>query len=180
MEKGNNYPVKYAILELKERGGWEEDDLITRGFIVSKCFVLEDTIKYDENGNANRLYKVFFPYNSLETFKKNISEGFFVVGNMDTPSIEGCNQVETVFDFYDDALLLANQKNDKLHKNIYDVMMFINPYWNREYALMEEMFLDQIRICKKYESAILHELSDLKISSLESNPVLTRNKDIFN
>ena len=52
------YPIKYAILELKVDGGpihgYEE---ITKGFIVSKCFVLAEGLKYTSVGKTIPKYR---------------------------------------------------------------------------------------------------------------------------
>ena len=46
-----NYPIKYAVLELKSRGGWLVGFRdITQGFIASKCYVVETNIVYHQDG----------------------------------------------------------------------------------------------------------------------------------
>ena len=70
MNKELNYPVKYAVLELKEVGGysqgWED---ITKGFIASKCFVVESKVKYLSDGSSKVSHKVVFPHKDYKTFK---------------------------------------------------------------------------------------------------------------
>ena len=59
--KEQNYPVKYAILDLKAQGGRNlAYRNISYGFIASKCYVLEKTTSY-KNCNPKQYYKVFFP-----------------------------------------------------------------------------------------------------------------------
>ena len=42
MSRENNFPIKYAVLELKEEGGYITNYKdIVRGYIVSKCWVAE-------------------------------------------------------------------------------------------------------------------------------------------
>ena len=53
MYKDNNFPIKYAILELKEKGGYITNyEYIVRGYIVSKCWVVESSIKYFSDGDS--------------------------------------------------------------------------------------------------------------------------------
>ena len=42
------------------------------GFVVTKCYVLEDTIKYFSNGGKQEYYKVVFPYPNISNYKKKI------------------------------------------------------------------------------------------------------------
>ena len=63
MKEKVNFPIKYAVLELTQSGGWMVDYKdITKGFIVSKCYVIEDNIIYDSDGNSKIVHKVFFPF----------------------------------------------------------------------------------------------------------------------
>ena len=64
-----NYPVKYAVLELQVDGGIRYDyEDITKGFVVSKCYVLEDRLIYSYNGSAFQKFVVSFPYDNFEYF----------------------------------------------------------------------------------------------------------------
>ena len=70
MNKIINYPIKYAVLELKKRGGWAVDfEDVTQGFIVSKCYVVESNIVYNADGTNSVKHKVVFPYDDISLFE---------------------------------------------------------------------------------------------------------------
>ena len=76
MNDNINYPVKYAVLEIKEIGGWAVwFENVTLGFIASKCYVIESNILYDVNGNSQVIHKVVFPFNNIEKFKSSLKNG---------------------------------------------------------------------------------------------------------
>lgn len=82
MNKEINYPIKYTILELKERGGYlvgYED--ITQGFVVSKCYVIESSIAYNADGSNKIIHKVVFPFQNIESFKISLRNGMQNIGN---------------------------------------------------------------------------------------------------
>ena len=175
MEKCLNYPVKYAVLELKEPGGWNTNYKdVTRGNIVSKCYVLESIIKYTEDGISERQYKVFFPHNNLETFKNNIRHGFQVLGKKDTDIEYNTVMVTDVFDTFEDAEKLCNKMNDNLYYELTVFISFASSSWRDEFSKAEEMFNRELRICKKYESLVDEDLRDMKVTILEPHQSLTR------
>ena len=52
MSRELNYPIKYAVLELKEKGGYLVGYKgITQGFIVSKCYVIRSNRAYNSDGS---------------------------------------------------------------------------------------------------------------------------------
>ena len=47
-----NYPIKYAVLEVKENGEYvTSSDNLVKGYIVSKCYVVKSILDYLPNGN---------------------------------------------------------------------------------------------------------------------------------
>ena len=68
-------PVKYAVLELKELGGWLENyNNVTRGFIVSKCYLKKSSIEYFGYGMKEEKYDVIFPFTDFLEFKTSLKK----------------------------------------------------------------------------------------------------------
>ncbi|MCI8467253.1 MAG: hypothetical protein HFI08_03605 [Bacilli bacterium] len=109
-------PVKYAVLELKELGGWLENyNNVTRGFIVSKCYLKKSSIEYFGYGMKEEKYDVIFPFTDFLEFKTSLKKY-----NYNTKEPLYCNPtyqlvtVEKVFDNYEKAKELAESKNHQL------------------------------------------------------------------
>ena len=66
-----NYPIKYAVMQVLEDGGWlydYEDILI--GHIVSKCYLIESKVRYYKDDENRIIHYVLFPYKRIESYKK--------------------------------------------------------------------------------------------------------------
>lgn len=46
----NNFPIKYAVMPVHEQTGYYSNDCDTLLYIVSKCFVIEESVVYNEKG----------------------------------------------------------------------------------------------------------------------------------
>ena len=63
-----NYPVKYTAMPIIEQVGWShglnelERNYDVVCYIVSKCYLISDRTKYNENGENEKEYEVVFPY----------------------------------------------------------------------------------------------------------------------
>lgn len=67
--KTDKLPVKYALMPIIDFNKVFGTILITNdrtvGYFVSKCYVLEENKKYNEDGTTSRNYKVVFPYSEV-------------------------------------------------------------------------------------------------------------------
>ena len=54
-----NFPIKYALQPIYESINSEEEALF---YIISKCFLVGDNIKYYEDGSILHYYEIVFPY----------------------------------------------------------------------------------------------------------------------
>ena len=112
-----NYPIKYATMPIIEQVGWVpgfhemERDYDVVCYIVSKCYLISDLTKYKENGAAIREYEVVFPYQPSEFSRwKRVTPEYNLIHGHSTNS----NKVDKVFDSYEEALIYATEKNEKL------------------------------------------------------------------
>lgn len=154
----NNYPIKYAILGLTVNGGWinnYEDKTI--GYIVSKCYVLDTTVKYKEDGTYSIKHNVFFPYNNFDYFSNTNKD-------QRINNIYKNATVNKLYDSYSAANIDATNKNIELEQKIYSKLSLIYPNWKDEYSKLKNEFYNYLYICKKYEDYILNNTYDMKIS----------------
>ena len=170
MNKELNYPVKYAVLELKEIGGysqgWED---ITKGFIASKCFVVESKVKYLSDGSSKVAHKVVFPHKDYKTFKVVLSTRNSVqLEDRITPQYNAISEpypvniVTDLFDTYEDAKEAAEGKNKELYRSLtryLDVLYLVKNLdrINQEYA-------SEMELCSLFEKASLEETKDMVAS----------------
>lgn len=96
----NNYPIKYSVIGIYDEinRNTNEPEQIT--YIASKCYVTEENIIYNENGTKKKTYGVYFPFalsNASFSFVRTI----------------GDENVDAVYDSFEDALKVAKSKNDE-------------------------------------------------------------------
>ncbi len=63
----NNYPIRYALVPMYEycwRLGEKEEEIVA--YIVTKCYLVNETKKYERNGNVELRYHVVCPYQYLD------------------------------------------------------------------------------------------------------------------
>ncbi len=178
MNKEIKYPIKYAILELKERGGYlvgYED--ITQGFIVSKCYVLESSIIYNSDGSNKEIYKVVFPFSNIEEFKNSLRNGKPNIGNAKIPrydvsgEIYSTNIVTELFDSYELAKINATEKNEEYRCNLMLKKPVIvmhtklsNANWEKQHEKLKQEFENGLKICNIFEQLVLKATEDMDIS----------------
>ena len=152
MTKEINYPIKYAVLELKERGGWAvgyED--ITQGFIVSKCYVVGSNVVYHSDGTNTISYEVIFPFSDISSFKNSIRNGKKNIGDENIPHYDACNRpypvnvVSDLFDSYEQAKEAAVEKNECFK------------YLIKEYE-------ESLEVCNIFEQLVLEATENMCIS----------------
>ena len=167
MEDYLGYPVKYAILELKERKGWADNyKYETVGFIVSKCYVLDSNIKYYRDGSQRLSYEVEFPYRNNPDYEISLKH-IYEVPNP-TRDISGyCNTADTVFmlfESYEEALLYADEKNQKLKNDICLKLYVFERNWDEKYEKLKNKFDEKQLECKKIEEWILNHTTLMKVT----------------
>lgn len=172
MEKVLNYPIKYAILELKTKGGFIHNfEDITVGFIVSKCYVVNQNIRYYEDGSSKTTYHVVFPYNDIHNFKWRTLGGFTFYDTEISPSFGyhgncmNANVVSSIYDNFDEAEVEAECENEKLKAKIGGSVSVTSPNWHDKYLEDLKHFNEDIDICKRYEQAICELTSSMDVTT---------------
>ena len=166
-------PVKYAILELKADGGFAFDyEDITRGFIVSKCYVLEDRLIYSSNYHK---YVISFPYDNFEYFMlwfKNNQHKYNGYMNdlykyYDETSHDPSKEYERegypvhiatkLYDDYFIAKEIADHKNGILKGEL------LTNTGSKAYQRLLGEFDNTMLMCGEYEKFIFANTSDMQI-----------------
>jgi len=173
MSSKNMYPIKYAVLELKEHGGWVTGYKdIVRGNIVSKCYVVESSIKYFSSGESQIFHKVVFPFSDLETFKQSLRNQSEYIGEKTAPRYDANGNpypvdiVAELFDTYEDAKIKAHEQNENLkHQIISRVLCSISDAsFKQKLADYEKEYMEQLSICELFEKNVLLNTEDMNIT----------------
>lgn len=159
-EKGKlKYPVKYAVMPIKEQTGWTAglNELQGRysivANIVSKCYVISEKREYLSDGRVEIVYEVVFPYNIYyDNIKKEIPQ-------------YNCNYrcsnsviVTHIFNDFEEALAVAEEKNmDILASNSLCLS-------DDESKVRIENHKETIDRYKKIEKIIENETVDMEIT----------------
>lgn len=169
----NKFPIKYAVLELKQKGGYTNNyEDIIRGYIVSKCWVVESSIKYSSSGESKISHKVIFPYSNLDNFKASLHNNGKYIGERIMPSYDACDEpypvdiVTDLFDTYDDAKVKAKEKNDALRKELIITIPYRKyyPQFKITFVDVEEKFKSELAICQLFENEVEENTKDMIIT----------------
>ena len=161
-------PIKYAIQELTiEKEDYFTDDYIkeTIGFIVSKCYVLEDRICYSESG-TNHKYAVSFRYDDFESFMAYYNRFKSVYGNNvykyyigNISKHPNTYVVDELFDSYEEAKIIADAKNSHLKWEI------VSNASSNGYDELCSSIDNILSICSEYEKFVFANTTDMEITT---------------
>ena len=165
-----NYPIKYAVLEVKENGEYvTSSDNLVKGYIVSKCYVVKSILDYLPNGNMTIKHQVVFPYKDITYFKEN--KCYNKLGYRNYPLYDVCgdpypvNTVEFLYDTYDEAKLEADLKDtERLNK-----MLSLEGLSDKAIEIIQDNYELDKEECAEFEQAIFNETEDMEINDLEFN-----------
>lgn len=167
MNKNLGYPVKYAVLELRESGGFANGyEELTRGFIVSKCYLVEGSVRFLVTGNHEILYKVVFPFKNnphYELNSQNIDDRISALSGIDGVSYS-VDIVSDIFDNYEEASLLAEQKNKILKAKLILKVSVLDQNWKTQFRKLNVEFQKKLAICQKIEKVIASKTKNMDVS----------------
>lgn len=164
----NNYPIKYAVLIVKKKGGYYNyyQD-VTLGCIVSKCYVIESSIKYYKDGSNEIENKVFFPYNDISSFETcglNVEPNRFRLDCNSYPF--DYEIVDSLFNTYEEAKEYCEEKNEEMKNHLFTRLNYSSKNKNfiKEYNALLEEYEKDIELCRRYEEFISSKTLDLEIT----------------
>jgi hypothetical protein len=161
MDNELKYPQKFAVLEVRERCGWEAGyEEKVRGYIPSKCYLLETKTKYLPNGNQKVAHEVVFPFTDYRGFKLGMMDGDFDPGTPSVPEYDSYGRllngetVEHVFDSFEEAEYLSKIMNEKLLTNLRNGIAFLLPDWQIKYHMKVQEFDREMFNCRQFYKSI--------------------------
>ena len=173
MDQNLKYPIKYALLELKEHGGWEHNyEDIPLCYIVSPCYVINQNIRYYSDETTKTTYEVVFPYKDIHTYKylKRFNE-HSEKPHFSSYNCLNSNIVSNLFDTYEEANITAEIENKNKRKNIFCSV--------KNYNQILDTFNKNLEICKEFEQLVLERTKNIQITQKDINvKKLTRKKEI--
>lgn len=161
-----NYPIKYAAMPIIEQVGWVhglnelERDYGVVCYIVSKCYLLNDSTKYMANGKSVKEYEVVFPYQSSINGKWEKTIPTF---NLFNYVCTNSNKTDGVFDTYEEALVHATEKNEKLCKKTWMWLPCSSDLLEKIHEKKEE-FSGRLAKYKKLERQMLLYTKDMEVN----------------
>ena len=181
-EKENiNYPIKYAVLELKSRGGWSVGYRdITQGFIASKCYVVETNIVYHKDGSHSVIHKVVFPYEDIDCLKTSLRYGRKNIGEEQVPSYDACdrpypvNIVDDLFETYEEAKKHSEAKNEEYKRDLITNVSMLDPNWQKQFETLIQQFNKSLEVCYLFEAISLEKTADMLLSDNKDNSPMIR------
>jgi hypothetical protein len=153
-----NYPVKYAVMPVIERNDWRTNYNVVC-YIVSKCYLVNDSTKYKENGQSVKEYEVVFPYQlgPDNNWKRTNPSFDHFSGNCDNSNI-----VDSIYDSYEEALEDVTIKNEKLCEKTWAYLPFSGNYVKKIQEKKDE-FSNRLAKYKMLEEQIFFHTNDLEI-----------------
>lgn len=163
-----NYPIKYSVMPIIDQS--EKNDIVC--YIVSKCYVINDIKRYEQNGKCSKKYEVVFPYQLAGNGIYRREEPSF---NYYNDNCTNSNIVDCVFDTYEEAVKIANEKNIRIYEGKISYLSF-DELIEKMDSIKKE-YSEKLKKYKLLEQQILLETSNLKIneSTVSENAIKVSN-----
>lgn len=171
MNKEMNYPIQYAVMEIKKNGGFAVGyKAITQGFIVSKCYVVESNITYHFDGTSSLTHKVVFPFEDISCLEVSLVNGSLNIGEKNIPSYNASNRhpqtqvVPSLFDSYEKAKIVAEEKNEECRHNLILEVVIEDSNWKEKFEILKQQFEQRLKLCNLFERLVLEVTEDMIIN----------------
>lgn len=163
----NNYPIKYAVMPIYEHSGYAvglyklEHTYDISLYIVSKCYLIEESVCYQENGEKKSEYKIVYPYeNDDNSYSLARCEPEFGYNNQPT----NCFVVDNVFDDFDSCFTETERLNKEIFYKKIGNMPFTEDF-SKKVELFKEKYNKKIQEYRKLEKRIEDSSSDLVVGN---------------
>ena len=160
MKNELNYPIKYAVLGIKE----QEDEIVA--YIAEKVYVKNEKVEYFKDGTSKKKYQVVFPFKNRKDYK---------TGGV-TPEFTHYNQcynsdiIDDLYDSYEEAKSISSTLNKKLREDSLVGIDRTIKGWPEKIMSKQRIFDQKLAIYEDLELAI----ASLEIGMLISEePVLS-------
>ena len=158
----NNYPIKYAVIPMIEQVGWShglnelERKYGTVCYIVSKCYLVEETKKYKADGTVRVKYHVVCPYEYDKFYKWNRVEPTFNI--MDGHCINDI-VVDEVYDSFEKARISKDEKNQEIFQKQFTSLPV--EVCKKRFKEIESEFNNTLAYFNQLETMIENNVQDL-------------------
>ena len=160
-----NYPIKYAAMPIIEQVGWSNGfheqerkyDIVC--YIVSKCYLISDLTKYNEDGSSLKEYEVVFPYQLINDSKWQRCIPTF---NLINANCTNSNKVDMLFDSYEEALNYVSFKNEKLCESTWINIPYSKDMLEKIHSKRDE-FYEKLTRFRVLEEQIQLNTEDMQI-----------------
>ncbi len=166
MKDYNDYPIRYAVLELRKKEGWAVDyEYVTQGYIASKCYVVGSKLFYGRKESRVES-NVVFPYEDIELFKKTSSLGEEQVPTYTSDGeLANMRIVSKVYETFEEAKEAAEKENENYKDSLLYKVDISREGWKIELDKLQEDFERNLNICYLFEEASLDHTKDLIVES---------------
>ncbi len=162
----NNYPIKYAIMPIIAQTGWNfgihelERQYDEVAYIVSKCYVVNESKEYLKDGTIKTNYRVVFPYEESEYGNWNRIEPKY---NYIINQCVNCTVVDSTFNTFEEASKVAEILNDRLLSKKY--MYLPIDKFEEQLVQKKSEFQQLLAHYKLLENLIEQKTDDLTVKS---------------
>lgn len=158
----NNYPIKYAVIPMIEQIGWShgmhelEREYGTVCYIVSRCYLVEESKKYKADGSVIVKYHVVCPYQYNEFYEWNrVEPTFNIMHGQCTNDIV----VDEVYDSLKDARVSKDEKNQEIFQKLFKYMSY--EVYKKRFKEVESKFNNTLAHYNQLEAMIENNVQDL-------------------
>ena len=163
MKEITKNPVKFAVLTLKEKDD-RTNKTITRGKIVSKCFLLETKERIYPNGQVDTTYVVNFPFDDIKTYEDTM---FTLKPNIGNPTFDKETEVENIYDTYEEAKEELKRQDHNMKRMLLLKTSLSGEDWRYKYACAMKVLRKNEAICSSYETRVLDATKDMVVKEKE-------------
>lgn len=159
MKEITKNPVKFAVLTLKETDD-RTNKTVTRGKIVSKCYLLETKERCYPNGQVDTTYVVNFPFDDIKTYEETM---FTLKPNIGIATFDKQTEVDNVYDTYEEAKAELDKSIACSEKMAYLRIKLSEKDWKETIKRVDRALRVSKAICSSYETRVLDATKDMVV-----------------
>ncbi len=168
-KKEVKYPIKYALMPMKEQTGWEpglnelERVFDTVAYIAAKCYVISERKEYSSDGTSKTKYEVVFLFEKSNVSYRDDYKPTVPRYNVYSKECYNSIFVDQLFDSFDVASKLADERNEEtFHKGL--ALMFLGEDLESRVAKAKEKHQKTVDKYKKLEELLEKKSADTPVS----------------
>ena len=171
MEEKMNYPIKYGVLMLIEPEGWPIGTKMSiKGYIPSKCYLVESSIRYYPDGTSQNFHQVVFPYEDFYKFKMALAakQEYYEQPRVPRHSFDGSlypiSTIPCYYGTYKEAAEAAIVKNQELHAKMISTIDLSTEQGQKRYEEVNRRFMNDMAVIDKYEQYVSLKKEEMAVT----------------